>query len=131
MKLPRLRALFAGDWLISVWTGALFGLLVGRLEVDHPILGVMLFGGLYALAVHGLMGLFGVRRWGWLVAGALSGPVPFAVLWAHAVDGQDERGGGIAVGIVLGLALGLVRWAREARRSDRALGANGLDDRPQ
>lgn len=129
MSLRGVRTWLSGDWLVSVWTGALFGLLVGRLEEPHPILAVMLFGGLYALAVHGLMGLFGVRRWGWLVAGALSGSVPFALLWAHAVATQEERGGGIAVGIVLGLVLGLVRWAREARRSDRPSRANEPADR--
>lgn len=114
----RLRAWLAGDWAASVWTGAVFGLLVGRLQEPNPILVVMAFGGLYALAVHGLMSLFGVRRWGWLVAGALAGPLPFALLWAHGRVTQDERGGGIVVGVLLGLLLGLVRWARESRRAE-------------
>lgn len=124
----RLRATLAGDWLVSVWTGAAFGLLIGRLEMPNPILVVMAFGGLYALAVHGLMGLFGVRRWGWLVAGLLAGPIPFALLFAHGRVTQDERGGGIAMGMLLGLLLGLVRWAREARRADGALGGAGAGD---
>jgi hypothetical protein len=127
----RLRALLAGDWLVSVWTGAVFGLLIGRLEQPNPILVVMAFGGLYALAVHGLMGLFGVRRWGWLVAGVLAGPFPFALLFAHGRVTQDERGGGIAMGMLLGLLLGLVRWAREARRAEGALRGVGADDRTE
>lgn len=127
----RLRAWLSGDWLISVWTGAVFGLLIGRLEQPNPILAVMAFGGLYALAIHGLMGLFGVHRWGWLVAGALSGPFPFALLWAHGQVTPDERGGGILVGVVLGLVLGLVRWAREARRSDRTARGVVASDRAE
>jgi hypothetical protein len=127
----RLRALLAGDVLVSVWTGAVFGLLVGRLEQPNPILVVMAFGGLYSLAVHGLMGLFGVRRWGWIVAGALSGPFPFALLWAHGRVTQDERGGGIAVGMLLGIVLGLVRWAREARRAEGPPRGAGAGDRSE
>lgn len=124
----RLRSFLSGDWPISVWTGAVFGLLIGRLEAPNPILSVMAFGGVYALAIHGLMGIFGVQRWGWLVAGALSGPLPFALLWAHGEVTPDERGGGIAVGVVFGMVLGLVRWAREARRADRASGSNASND---
>lgn len=127
----RLRALLSGDWLISVWTGALFGLVIGRLSVPDHVPAAMLFGGLYALAIHGLMGLFGVRRWGWLVAGALSGPFPFALLLVRGSMSQDDRGGGILVGIVLGLLLGCVRWARESRRADEAPGRGAAGERAQ
>ncbi|HVS19847.1 MAG TPA: hypothetical protein VMT18_14675, partial [Planctomycetota bacterium] len=66
--------------------------------------------------------LFGLRRWGWIVAGLVSGPVPYALLWSHQ-GSPEERGGGVLAGMLLGILLGLVRWAREARRADRPASA--------
>jgi len=115
----RVRRWLAGDWVASMWTGALLALAVGRIEKPNPVPGLLLLGAAYALAVHGLMMLFGVRRWGWVVAGLLCGPAPFALLMAHGVP-AGEAGGGVVLGALLGVLLGLVRWAREARRADRA-----------
>lgn len=115
--LSRLRS---GDWLASVLTGVFFATVVGRIDRPHPILAVALLGAVYALAVHGLMSLFGVRRWGWVVAGILCGPLPAALLASASPDKADERGGAILVALILGILLGLVRWAREARREAAA-----------
>lgn len=112
--------LLRGDWLASVLTGVFFATVVGRIDKPHPILAVALLGGVYALAVHGLMSFFGVRRWGWVVAGILCGPLPAALLVSSDPAKGDERGGAILVALILGILLGLVRWAREARREASA-----------
>lgn len=127
----RLRRWLAGDWVVSVWTGALVALVVGRIERPHPVPGLLLLGGLYALAVHGLMQLFGLRRWGWVVAGLVSGPVPFALLWSQQGGSAEERGGGVVAGLLLGVLLGLVRWARESRRADRTAPPSASDGRDE
>jgi hypothetical protein len=128
--LQRLRSLLRGDWAASVLTGVFFTLVLLRIEEPHGRFEVALVGAVYALCVHGLMGLFGVRRWGWAVAGFLAGPVPLAILSTPKPEEAGERAGILLLAALFGLLIGLVRWAREARRSDRAAGENELDDRP-
>lgn len=123
-----LRNLMGGDWLASVLTGAFYTAVVARMDKPHPILAVSVFGAVYALAVHGLMSLFGVRRWGWVVAGMLCGPLPAAILMPHNLERPEERGGAILAALLLGIFLGLVRWAREARREAQAAARPVLGD---
>jgi hypothetical protein len=123
-----MRAVFkrvsAGGWWAALWAGAFFFVFVGRLEESHPIGQMAIFGALYALAVHGLMHVFGVRRWGWVVAGFLCGPLPASILWEPRPDQSEERAGGLLVSLIFGVLLGLLQWAREAR----AVGAAACPD---
>ncbi|MCE9593255.1 MAG: hypothetical protein K8S98_03580 [Planctomycetes bacterium] len=118
----RLRGASAGLGT-AMYTGALVfvaGRLLAKGELAHP-LGLALLGALYALAVLGLMRVFGARRWGLAVAGVLCGPTPVALLAGTDSSGED-RGGMLFVGALFGLVVGLMEWNRQSRlaRGDAA-----------
>lgn len=107
----RWRRLFAGAGT-ALLTGALFFVVLGRIEKAEGVIELALFGALYALTVLGLMRLLGARGWACLFAGVLCGPVPIAVLWNPAVDSAD-RGAVLVATVVLGAFIGLFEWARQ------------------
>jgi hypothetical protein len=80
---------------------------------------LLIFGGVYGLAVRAVMGLIPVARWGYLWTGLIAGPIPGVIVlslrhrnWAD----NDDRGGAWLFTIVLGMLIGLVEWAAESRR---------------
>jgi hypothetical protein len=70
----------------------------------------LLLGWLYGLVVGTLLRLFRVPSAAYPLVGLISGPLPFAVLMP-AEASQDARGL-IWVGMLAGLVLGCVEWAR-------------------
>lgn len=112
MRPGRLRAWTAG-WGTACLTGAISFLVVGRIS-SQPVVPMLLVGALYGLGVLGILRLFPVHRWGLAVAGILAGPVPAALLMGGGGT-NDDRGGAILATVVLGLLVGLLEWARQAR----------------
>ncbi|MBI5432974.1 MAG: hypothetical protein HZA52_09110 [Planctomycetes bacterium] len=111
----RLRRATAGVGTAS-YTGAL-AFLAGRLlskdELPNAV-AMVLLGALYALAVLGLVRIFGAKRWGLALAGCLCGPAPVALL-AQADSGGGGRAGMLLASAFLGLLIGLMEWNRQAR----------------
>ncbi|MCC6407747.1 MAG: hypothetical protein IT453_11310 [Planctomycetes bacterium] len=111
----RLRRATAGVGT-ATYTGAL-AFLAGRLlakdELPNPV-AMMLIGALYALAVLGLVRIFGAKRWGLALAGCLCGPAPVALL-AQSDSGGEDRAGMLLAGAFLGLVIGLMEWNRQSR----------------
>ena len=70
----------------------------------------LLFGWLYGLVVGGLLRLFRVPSAANPLIGLISGPLPFALFMPVGAS-QDARGL-IWVGMLAGLVLGCVEWAR-------------------
>jgi hypothetical protein len=98
--------------------GAFFALGIVRLsEPSQSRLALILVGGLYGVAVLGLMGLFRVERWAHLVTGVLAGPVPAALL-VPASAGK-EAAGMIALGALFGLLLGALELGRRTIAEER------------
>lgn len=76
-------------------------------------LGLLLWGALYGLAVIGLVRLFRVTSFGYLVAGFICGPVPAALLIQEPIAGTaDDRGAFWLVLGLFGLFIGVLEWAR-------------------
>ena len=112
-----MRAWTAG-WGTAMLTSAFAFLIVGRLS-DQAVLPMLLVGAIYGLGVLGLVRLFPVQRWGLAVAGMLCGPIPTALMMGKG-GGGDDRGGAILATAVLGLLIGLLEWARQARSKSDA-----------
>ena len=114
----RLRRI-AADALPAMLAGA-FGALGQRIsEEGGNRLGLMLAGAFYGLAVVGLVRLFRVGSFGYLVAGFFCGPVPAALLVQEPIAGTDEERGGFWFALALfGLLVGALEWAR-ARAAGR------------
>lgn len=107
----RLRRI-AVDALPSMLAGAFYMLALGRiLDEGGERLGLLLWGALYGLAVVGLVRLFRVAPFGYVVAGFLCGPVPAALLIQEPIA-AEERGGYWFVLALLGLFVGALEWAR-------------------
>lgn len=70
----------------------------------------LLLGWLYGLVVGGLLRSFRVPSAAYPLTGLLSGPLPFALLMPVSAS-QDARGL-VWVGMLAGLVLGCVEWAR-------------------
>ena len=86
------------------------------------ILGLV-FGWAYGMVVGALIRAFRVPPAAYPLAGLLAGPLPFAVFMTKA-SAPDARPLAI-VGLLLGLILGLVEWARACHeRRRRELGAD-------
>lgn len=100
----------------ALLAGAMFFVVVGRLEPNTHVPGLALFGGVYGLTVLGLLRLFGARRWACLFAGLLCGPVPLAVLSKPSVE-PAEYGGMLVATAALGALVGLFEWSRQSRSS--------------
>lgn len=126
-RLKRLRA-----WLLdsthAAMTGGFF-LLSCSVAVSGDFgptraLALLLIGGFYGLAVRAVMGFFSVERWGLVVAGLIVGPIPGAILLSlrrRHWGGEDERGGIWVFAMVLGILIGLIEWAVQARRGSEFL----------
>ena len=109
-----------GGFGTAMLAGGLFAVFVGRMGPETgrahvPLL--LVFGAVYGLAVLGLMRLFGTRKGGHAVAGLLAGPLPAALLLG-AAEGQEERGGLLLAGALLGLLIGLLEWVRPRAEED-------------
>ncbi len=114
--LPR-RSFFDG-WGTAMLAGSLYLLTVVGITAQKPGpaagLGLLLLGAALGLAILALIRLFGTSRWGFPVAGLLAGPVPLILLFTPRIA-QGERGGVVLLGALLGLAIGLLEWARVSR----------------
>ena len=98
----RLQRRFPG-WGTAMFAGALFVVFVVRTNpgTSRAVIPVLaLIGGFYGLAVLGLLNLFGTRRWGYVVAGLLTGPLPAAILIGPKMSG-DDRSGVLFAGLIL------------------------------
>lgn len=120
MAFAKLKRWCAG-WGTALYAGALFAVVAGRVADPQGGLGAILVlamaGALYGLGVLGLMRVFGARRWGLIVAGALCGPVPAVLLFISPQTPEGDRGGVWFFGVVVGLVLGLLEWNRTAREA--------------
>ncbi len=109
-----LRRTLAGA-LPALLAGAFLGVTGARLLDDGAEgggrFGALLVGALYGLAVLGLLRLFRVAPWGLVVAGAVAGPVPLALLIPKSLP-EEERGGAWLALSFLGLVIGLLELAR-------------------
>lgn len=109
--MARLRTWVAG-WWTAMLAGALFLAVVVR-AIGSPLAHVVpmaFVGALIGLVILGLIRAFGTRRWGYVVAGLLAGPFPFLLM--EQSETTDDRGGALVGGLILGLAIGLLEWAR-------------------
>ncbi|MEM7310581.1 MAG: hypothetical protein AAF682_28150 [Planctomycetota bacterium] len=97
--------------------GGFAALAVIRLSEPHQSrLGALLIGGLYGLAVVGLIRLFRVAPWAYVLVGFLAGPVPLVLLLPgnHESNG-DELGVLWMVTSLLGAIIGALECARIQR----------------
>lgn len=95
-----------------MWVLAVFGVSGGKLQQAGTL---AVIGALYGLAVLGLIRLLQPRRWGYLIAGLLAGPVPAAVLVMPMSEKSDDRAGLWVAAALLGLAIGLMEWGRSGQ----------------
>lgn len=80
---------------------------------------ILLVGGIYGVAIRAVMGLFPVERWAYIFTGLLAGPIPGAIVLSlrhRSWTSNDDRGGAWLFAVLLGILVGLVEWAAEARR---------------
>ncbi len=106
---------WTSGWANAMLAGCFFWVVVLRVAEPQPLLHLALFGALHGLAVLLLMRLFAVRSWGLAVAGVLCGPLPLAVLTQPSAAKADEWGGAVMAGMLLGVLIGLLEWARLSR----------------
>jgi len=122
-RFHKLRAWF-GASMPAAATGALFLLgtssaVAGGFGAVHALL-LFAVGGIYAVAVRAVMGLFPVDRWGLAVTGLLAGPIPGVLVLSlrhHSWQNNDDRGAVWLFALLFGLLVGLVEWAVEERRT--------------
>lgn len=122
-RIQRVRAWCTASLPAAV-TGAFFLLgtstvLAGEFGPVHALL-LLAVGGIYGMAIRAVMGFFPVDRWGLVVAGLLSGPIPGVLILSlrrRTWSDSDDRGAVWLFALLLGLLVGLIEWAVEARRA--------------
>lgn len=109
-------------WGTAMLTGAFFVLGFAALDKNYDPSRVpepLVLGAFYGLGVLALLRLLRVRGWGLAVAGLVCGPVPIVLLIVPEMAPGDERGGLVLVGLLGGLFIGLMEWARASSRAAR------------
>jgi hypothetical protein len=82
---------------------------------------VVLLGVAYGVCLRALISLFPVKRWGLAIAGFIVGPLPITLvlsLQRKSWGSEDDRGAVWLLLCVLGMLIGLMEWARDARRAE-------------
>lgn len=97
--------------------GAFVALTLGRTNPEefHARLPLLILGGLWGVAVVGLIRLFRVRPWAFGLVGFLCGPVPTFLLGPGREAREAEQGDRLGIWLVLsllGMLIGLLETAR-------------------
>jgi len=92
-------------------------------------LGLLLLGGLFGIAMVGLIRLFRIAPWGYPWAGLVSGLVPPGLFFGAGGSG-DDRGGFLLISALLGVLIGLLEWARVRGRNPRGQNVPGAGAAP-
>ena len=113
----RWKRLFGG--LVPAGMAGAFFALILRLRdpEDANRFGLLLAGGLYGIAIVGLIRLFRVAPWCYPIVGLVCGPVPFAILANQGTE-EDMRIAMLPLTAILGLIVGCIEWARVRRGND-------------
>ncbi len=122
-RIQRVRAWCTASLPAAV-TGAFFLLgtstvLAGEFGPVHALL-LLAVGGIYGMAIRAVMGFFPVDRWGLVVAGLLSGPIPGGLILSlrrRTWSGRGDRGGGWLFALLLGVLVGVVEGGVGGRRA--------------
>ena len=122
---------FLGSLAPSAMAGGFFLMAFGRAQ-DPALsrLGLLFLGGLFGIAMVGLIRLFRIAPWGYPWAGLFCGLVPPG-LFFDANGSGDDRAGFILISAILGVLIGLLEWARVRGAKPAAQnvqGAGGPED---